>query len=211
MDLVRTIVKSGEARMAIHAFQRGILGNPERTVNLDGTINCVVQHACTVNFDQSDLYPGFISLVNFLRGVQSKQSCRLDFYSGIKDKLLDLLVLPQSFTKGDPTIGSRAHEIKSALCLPKPAHTVEYSAGTESVLRNLKSLASRTKKVVFGYTDVIVVDFLVTIVCTHNAYIAQNVVSRCVGGNNDHRKRGVIRGIVLRPDHDCCIGGVAGA
>jgi hypothetical protein len=161
-----------------------------------------MQHRRAIHLNQPYFDSSFVSLVDLLGRMQCEQSTRLNFASGIENKLLNLLVFSQRFTEGNAFVCSITHQVKRALGLPEPSHAVKNSTGAETILGDFESVSPCTEQILFRNPNVVVNDLVVAVKFTHHCDIANDVVSVSIGGDDDHGERGMRRRIVwLRTNH----------
>ena len=175
---------------------------------LDRPVDDIVHHGGPHHLDESNLHPGFVALIDFVGGVQGEHARLLDLGRAVENEFLDLLVLAEGFTKSNAIIGPLAEQVEGALGLAEPAHAVKDAAGAQALLGDLEASAPGTEQVLLGDADILVVDLAMTTVFPHHPDIAQDVVPRCIGGDDDHAES-VVGGDVFGfgANHDGRVGG----
>jgi hypothetical protein len=202
VHLVRSIVNAPGPGRPVHAVERSVGRKAFGPVDLDGPVDHVVQHLGAGHLDGADLHPSLLTLINPVGGVQGQQPGGLNLGVGVEDHLLDELLAGQGFAEGHPAVGPITHEFEGALSLAEPTHAVEDASRSESILGDLKALASRAEQVFFRHPDVVVDDLGVSAVVTKDRNITDDVVARGIRGNDDLAEGLMIGGIGLGANHE---------
>ena len=102
MYLVGAVVDTCSARGAIHRLERQVGGVAEAAMNLNGTVDHVVEHLRTPELDDADLDAGIavmlalrVQLVHLPRCLQREQPSGLHLGMALGDPVLDHLLLSQ--------------------------------------------------------------------------------------------------------------------
>jgi len=122
--------------------------------------------------------------------------------------LLHQLLLSQRHSPDFPLVQPAAHQVKGPLRLAEPPLAVKDPARSKSLLRDDEALASGPKGAGLWDTHVVVVDLTVSSEDAQNRGVADELVARVVGGDNDHAEGQVKRGVSVKlsPGHHHGVG-----
>src|SRR5208282_3374493 len=85
--------------------------------------------------------------VDLRRRAESQLPRGLNLGRGIRDPVLDGLLLGQRAAERTPRERPLAHQLEGALRLPEPSHAMVDASGPEALLRNLERLSPRSEQV----------------------------------------------------------------
>src|SRR5699024_8186845 len=74
VHLVGPVVDAGRTSVAVHATQRGVVGEPGGAMSLNGAVDDIVEHAGPDDLDRADLHTGITAAVHRRRGVQREET-----------------------------------------------------------------------------------------------------------------------------------------
>src|SRR6185369_8712500 len=204
VHFVRTIVDARGALVAIPVRQQRLISQSERSVNLNRTIDNLLQNTRDEELDHRDIFPHFARAfrVDPGRGFQHEQPRGADLGPTFCDPLLHVLFARQQHARRQLAArGVAAHQIKRALADTDPTHAVMNSARPESLLRDREALAFPAQQIALRHAAVLVSDFRMTGVIAalvaHDADVSHYLKSRR-GYRNDDLARTFVWIRVLR-------------
>src|SRR5215216_3301968 len=182
---VRSIIDPRRPLVPVPVRQQRRVGQSERAVHLNRTIQNLLQNAGNEKFDQRDIFSRSrrALVIDRPRGLQDQQARRVDFRTTLRNPLLHVLPASQHHSgRYLPARGVTAHQLKRPLADTDPTHAVMNSSWSKPLLRDLKTLAFLAEQVALRHATVFVPDFGVTGIIAslvaHHADVSYKVKSR---------------------------------
>src|SRR5207247_4996902 len=88
------------------------------------------------------------------RRLERQEAAGLDLGRGVRDPVLDRLLLGEHASKDLARERAVAHEVEGALHLPEPTHDVMDAAGAEPLLRDAEAVPRSAERVRDRHADV---------------------------------------------------------
>src|SRR5439155_685961 len=149
------LVELNEAFASQAVYCRDRLGiDPERLNHNGGAIDHFVQHARGIELHERDLDPRLVARVEAVRGLERQEPAGLDLGGGVRDPVLDRLLLGEHAPEDLARERAVAHEVEGALHLPEPSHHVMDAAGTKPLLRDTEAVSGLAERVRDRHADV---------------------------------------------------------
>ena len=203
MDLVGPVVEPRGARVAVHRLQRQVGRVAERAVDLQRAVDDVEEHVGAEELDQRDVRAGGAGalVVHPPGGVQRHQPRGLHLRRGVRDPVLDRLLVARAPSRRRSATRARSQSMSNARC-DTPSQRMQWwmRPGPSRCWAIRKPSPSLPSSCVGGDADVLVVDLGVAAVAAevlgrvlHRRDVADDVHARRVDVDDDHR------GALVRP------------
>src|SRR5207244_5890696 len=95
-----------------------------------------------------------VASVEAVRRLERHEAAGLDLGGGVRDPVLDRLLLGERASEDLARERAVAHEVEGALHLPEPSHHVMDAAGTKPLLRDTEAVSGLAERVRDRHADV---------------------------------------------------------
>src|SRR5579863_2644876 len=127
-------------------------------MHLHSVVDHIRKRVRPVELDQRDLDACVCTLIDLLRGIERHQSAGVDLCGGVRDPVLNRLLVGERAAESVALESTGAHRFERSLHLADPSHDVMDAAGAKSCLRDLESIAPFAKDVLGRNADLVEAD-----------------------------------------------------
>src|SRR5215204_3440690 len=206
VHLGRPVGDAHDRRRQPHAGERHLVRHAERTVDVHRAVHDVVHHLRRRHLDAGDLGAGLVpaDLVDRPRRLQHLEPELEQLDPRLGDRVLDHLLLRQHLTLGLPAQRPLAHHVERPLARPDGPHGVVDAAPAQPRLRDHERLPLAAEQVLGRHPHVLVPDVRVRALAfalSPEADVADDIDTRCVGRQQEHRRALVDGDVRIRDGH----------
>ena len=207
MDFVRAVRKPQRACACVRIGQREVRRQPRRAVGLNRPVDDLTRHVGRDDLDHRDFRTRcFVAdRIHHVGRLEREQAGLLDQAACFADALAGHALRRDRFAERDSREGAPAHQRKGALRQTDQTHAMVDAARTEASLRDFETASLAKEDAACGHAHVVEHDLHVTVrgvVVTEHGQRAHARDAFGIGGNEDHRLLGVLRGVRVGLAHD---------